>query len=58
METIDAYIVSYKNSEYEVLNTDWADVIYKYIWKEIKIPCAFHFKNSKINHIPGDIFFK
>jgi len=57
-EKIDPHIVSYKNREYEVLKTGWTDIIYEHIWKEIKIPCAFHFKNAKISRIPGDIFLK
>lgn len=57
-DKIDSCITSYKNREYEVLKVGWTNIIYEHIWKQLKIPCAFHFKNAKISHIPGDIFLK
>lgn len=57
-DKIDPCTVSYKNRAYEVLKPGWTDIIYEQIWKQIKIPCAFHFKNAKINHLPGDIFLQ
>lgn len=48
----------YQNRSYEILKPGWADIIYEQIWKQIKIPCALHFKNAKINRILGEIFLK
>jgi len=48
----------YKNRLYRVLNKGWTDVIAEELWKTLKLPCCFAFKDAKINDNPGEIFLK
>lgn len=48
----------YKNRQYRILNKGWTDVIVEELWKSLKLPCCFAFKNAKVNDNPGEIFVK
>lgn len=48
----------YKNRLHRVLNKGWTDVIAEELWKTLKLPCCFAFKNVKINDNSGEIFLK
>jgi len=57
-DKIDPCVLSYKNREYEVLKPGWSDIIYDHIWNQLKLPCAFNFKNAKVNRTLGEIFLQ
>ncbi|EFN72423.1 120.7 kDa protein in NOF-FB transposable element, partial [Camponotus floridanus] len=35
-----------------------SDIIYDHIWNQLKFPCAFNFKNAKVNRTLGEIFLQ
>lgn len=46
----------YKERTYEVLEPDWCNKIYYLIYENLKLPCAFNFKNAKIDRTTGGPF--
>lgn len=50
--------VNYQGRSYETLKPGWTTLIYKCLWDKFKLPCAFQFKNSKINNLPVDVYLK
>lgn len=48
----------YKNRQYKILNKGWADVLAAELWKSLKLPCCFAFKNAKVHDNPGEVFVK
>jgi len=50
--------ITYKDRPYRILNKGWTDIIAEELWKALKLPCCFAFKNAKINENPGEIFVK
>lgn len=49
--------IVYKNRPYKILNKDWTDIIAEELWKALKLPCCFAFKNAKVKDV-GEIFLK
>lgn len=46
---IEPQVVSYKERDYANLQPGWTNIIYKHLWDQFKLPCAFNFKNAKVN---------
>lgn len=57
---IDTWLELYGNDDSNsvTLKPGWTDIIYREIWKQLKIPCSFCFKFGQVNHTAGEIFFK
>lgn len=48
-DKLGVQLKEYKERTYEVLEPGWCDKIYYTIYENLKLPCAFRFKNAKID---------